>query len=73
MNLHLDVSATRGMASFDNVPDILLGAGLRPTRQRIAILKLLLGANRRYITAEILYEEASKARCKISRATVCSA
>ena len=52
---------------------MLLGTGLRPTRQRIALLKLLIATNRRYITAEILYDEASKARCHVSRATVCSA
>jgi Fe2+ or Zn2+ uptake regulation protein len=73
VNLHLDASATDGAASFDNVPDMLLGAGLRPTRRRIALLKLLFRAKQRGITAEILYDEASKARCQVSRATVCSA
>lgn len=71
-NLHLDASAT-GSAVASGDPDILLGTGLRPTRQRIALLKLLIATNRRYVTAEILYDEASKARCHISRATVCSA
>jgi Fur family iron response transcriptional regulator len=44
-----------------------------PTRQRIALLTLLIATNRHYFTAEILYAEASKARCHVSRATVCSA
>jgi Fur family iron response transcriptional regulator len=46
--------------------------GLRSTRQRIALARLLLrGANRRVI-AEILYNEAREARCPVSRAAVCS-
>lgn len=73
MNLHLDANAADTAVSLDDMPDILLGTGLRPTRQRIALLKLLIATNRRYVTAEILYDEASKAHCHVSRATVCSA
>lgn len=73
MNLQLDANATGESVSFDKLPDILLSAGLRPTRQRIALLKVLVATNRHYVTAEILYDEASNARCRVSRATVCSA
>jgi Fe2+ or Zn2+ uptake regulation protein len=48
-------------------------AGLRSTKQRIGIARLLFrGANRR-VTAEILYNEAREARCPISRSAVCDA
>ncbi len=45
-------------------------AGLRPTRQRIALGWLLFGRGDRHVTAETLYEEAGKARANISLATV---
>lgn len=45
-------------------------AGLRPTRQRIALGWLLFGRGDRHVTAETLYEEAGKARTNISLATV---
>lgn len=45
-------------------------AGLRPTRQRVALGWLLFGKGARHITAERLYEEASKARVPLSLATV---
>jgi Fur family transcriptional regulator, iron response regulator len=47
--------------------------GLRPTRQRIAIARLLLRDRNRRVTAEILYDEAREARCHVSRSAVCSA
>jgi Fur family transcriptional regulator, iron response regulator len=45
-------------------------AGLRPTRQRVALGWLLFGRGDRHVTAEGLYEEASTARVAISLATV---
>lgn len=48
----------------------LRDAGLRPTRQRIALGWLLFSKGHRHITAERLYEEASKARVPLSLATV---
>lgn len=45
-------------------------AGLRPTRQRVALGWLLFGRGDRHVTAEKLYEEAGKARANISLATV---
>lgn len=48
----------------------LRDAGLRPTRQRVALGWLLFARGDRHITAEKLYEEATTARVPISLATV---
>jgi Fur family iron response transcriptional regulator len=45
-------------------------AGLRPTRQRVALGWLLFAKGDRHVTAERLYEEATGARVAISLATV---
>ena len=45
-------------------------AGLRPTRQRVALGWLLFAKGDRHVTAERLYEEATGARVPISLATV---
>jgi Fur family iron response transcriptional regulator len=44
--------------------------GLRPTRQRMALGWILFGKGDRHITAEMLYEEATKAKVPVSLATV---
>jgi len=47
------------------------GAGLRPTRQRMALATLLVGDGRdRHVTAESLFDAASAAGEKVSLATV---
>jgi len=48
----------------------LRGAGLRPTRQRVALGWLLFAKGDRHITAEMLFEEATGSRVRISLATV---
>lgn len=48
----------------------LKGAGLRPTRQRLALAKLLFEGPDRHITAEALHSEASGAKVRVSLATV---
>ena len=49
----------------------LLGnAGLRPTRQRLALGQLLFLNGHRHVTAESLYEEAMAANAYLSLATV---
>jgi Fur family iron response transcriptional regulator len=48
----------------------LRGAGLRPTRQRVALGWMLFGRGDRHISAEALHEEATKARVPVSLATV---
>ncbi|MEM0991264.1 MAG: iron response transcriptional regulator IrrA [Pseudomonadota bacterium] len=49
----------------------LAGAGLRPTRQRVALAELLVGDGRdRHVTAESLYASACAAGASVSLATV---
>lgn len=48
----------------------LRNAGLRPTRQRVGLGWLLFARGDRHLTAETLYDEASKARLPVSLATV---
>ncbi len=45
-------------------------AGLRPTRQRMALGLLLFSKGDRHLTAEKLYEEAQELRVPVSLATV---
>ncbi|WP_366936210.1 iron response transcriptional regulator IrrA [uncultured Nitratireductor sp.] len=48
----------------------LRDAGLRPTRQRIALADLLFAAGDRHVSAEALHEEAQNAGFSVSLATV---
>jgi Fur family iron response transcriptional regulator len=50
--------------------DQIQSAGLRPTRQRLSLAKLLFGGKNRHITAEVLHREAANAKVSISLATV---
>lgn len=45
-------------------------AGLRPTRQRLALASLLFAGGDRHVSAEELHEEALKAGVQVSLATV---
>ncbi|WEX09274.1 iron response transcriptional regulator IrrA [Chelativorans sp. AA-79] len=45
-------------------------AGLRPTRQRVALAELLFAAGDRHVSAEELHEEALSAGVRVSLATV---
>lgn len=58
---------------WHDIKALLRRVGLRPTRQRMALGWLLLGKGDRHLTAEMLYEEASKARVPVSLATVYNA
>lgn len=49
---------------------MLRGAGLRPTRQRVVLARLLFAKGHRHITASALHDEAIKARIPMSLATV---
>ncbi len=53
-----------------NVSKLLRRAGLRPTRQRLALATLLFGNGDRHVNAEILHEEAVRAGERVSLATV---
>src|SRR6476469_3392096 len=44
--------------------------GLRPTRQRMSLGWMRFGKGDRHITAEMLYEEATRAKVPVSLATV---
>lgn len=48
----------------------LKAAGLRPTRQRIALAKLLFEGENRHVTAEDLHGEARAAGVSVSLATI---
>ncbi|XWN34555.1 MAG: Fur family transcriptional regulator [Devosia sp.] len=49
---------------------MLKTAGLRPTRQRLALGSILFGRGNRHVSAEALHEEAVGARVPVSLATV---
>ena len=48
----------------------LRAAGLRPTRQRVALAAILFGSGHRHIAAEELHEEAVAADVPVSLATI---
>ncbi len=54
----------------DTISDRLRGSGLRPTRQRIALMELLFAKGDRHLTAENLHEEAVAHGVPVSLATV---
>lgn len=56
--------------AYTHVLDRLTKAGLRPTRQRLALAKLLFDGRDRHLTAEQLHGEASAAAMQVSLATV---
>lgn len=56
--------------TYAGVLDRLKAAGLRPTRQRLALAKELLEKGPRHVTAEELFHEARSAGIPVSLATV---
>ena len=48
-------------------------AGLRPTRQRLALAQILFGQGHRHVTAESLFSEAKTRHIDVSLATVYNA
>ena len=59
--------------TFSRALEQLKGAGLRPTRQRLALAKLLLESGPRHVTAEELFHQARSAGIPVSLATVYNA
>jgi Fur family iron response transcriptional regulator len=55
---------------WHDVKAMLRRVGLRPTRQRMALGWILFAKGDRHLTAEMLYEEAAKAKVPVSLATV---
>ncbi len=58
---------------FAKTIDRLRAAGLRPTRQRMALGRALFDGTYRHVTAEGLYEEICRTGARISLATVYNA
>jgi Fur family iron response transcriptional regulator len=57
-------------AAVGDVTDMLRKAGLRPTRQRIDLSRLLFTGGDRHVTAEVLHAEALASGMQVSLATV---
>jgi len=55
---------------FANALELLRAAGLRPTRQRLALARLLFDRGDRHVSAEQLHGEATAASVPVSLATV---
>ena len=58
---------------WHDLKSMLREVGLRPTRQRMALGWILFAKGDRHLTAEMLYEEATKAKVPVSLATVYNA
>ena len=58
------------MRTYTQFLERLRSAGLRPTRQRLALSKLLFENGDRHVTAEVLHSEAQAANMRVSLATV---
>ena len=64
------LGAMGGSRPFANALERLRAAGLRPTRQRLALARLLFDKGDRHVTAEQLHGEALAAAVPVSLATV---
>ena len=58
------------VTSRPRIRAMLRQAGLRPTRQRMALAELLFGRGHRHLSAETLQQEALLARVPVSLATI---
>lgn len=58
------------MRPYSHFLDQIKLAGLRPTRQRLALAKLLFGGENRHVTAESLHGEVQAEKMRVSLATV---
>jgi Fur family transcriptional regulator, iron response regulator len=58
------------MTALGLIAEKLRGVGLRPTRQRMALAKILFGDGDRHVSAEALHQEACAAKVNVSVATV---
>jgi Fur family transcriptional regulator, iron response regulator len=66
----MELSAPTPDVAICDVMERLRAAGLRPTRQRLALAKLLFEAGDRHVTAEHLHGEAQASAIRVSLATV---
>lgn len=69
-DLRMAETTERGSDATRRLRGRLIAAGLRPTRQRVALGELLFRMGHRHVTAEKLYEEAVAAELPVSLATV---
>ena len=67
MNVKIDCKLDRPYA---HALDVLRTSGLRPTRQRLSLAKVLFSGDHRHITAEQLHVEAMHADMRVSLATI---
>jgi Fur family iron response transcriptional regulator len=65
--------AIEGRKSLDRTAAQLRLAGLRPTRQRVDLIRILFANGHRHISAEDLHAEAAAAGVRVSLATVYNA
>ncbi len=56
--------------NFSQERERLKQSKLRPTRQRMALVRLLFGSGNRHATPELLYDEAKQAGFQVSLATI---
>ena len=68
-----DAVAIGGLGVRDPVAGQLRHAGLRPTRQRVELSRILFAKGNRHISAEDLHAEAETAGVRVSLATVYNA
>jgi Fur family iron response transcriptional regulator len=57
-------------AMASEIKDKLRNVGLRPTRTRVALAYMLFGQGNRHVTAEMLFEEATRAKVPVALATI---
>jgi Fur family iron response transcriptional regulator len=55
---------------YSKAYDILRSAGVRPTRQRLGLARLLFEDGDRHVTAEQLHAESASANMRVSLATI---
>jgi Fur family iron response transcriptional regulator len=65
-----DLAAQLADEAVARCAQLLCDAGLRPTRHRLALARMLLLGDRRHVTAEGLHDEATAANLRLSLATV---
>ena len=64
------ISTYNPLSSYNQAIKQLINNGIRPTKQRMILTKLLFEKGDRHISAEELYEEVKKDNRKISLATI---
>jgi Fur family iron response transcriptional regulator len=67
------VAAAEGLKSADWMSERLRNAGLRPTRQRVNLGRVLFAKGNRHVSVEDLHAEAEAAGIRVSLATVYNA